>query len=547
MVFDIDIGALGTLDALHAAEQFVLLIHLHEVVEAGDGGDGRQLEGPPHDDLDGHEAVARPRDDGRDAHHDGGDVGVGRIQQRQLAAMAPREPQLPQREDNQDGRQYEVDGGVGNQHDAEHDDQEGQHEQRRVDERSVDHLAALQADVEREEHRLKQPGEVHHQARAHLDVVAVDEVAHHHDVDGEDGRADDPGEHRAARRPVAAAPALGQTPLNQGEGDDEGNGEVERHKDADEEHRFAAPLGVVVLLLVLGKGFVLGVGGAAGLAELTGQGGEHGDVVVGAHLEDVVLKHLVALLGKGVELVHLVLHAVVVDALGLKGLKEVLHVVAHAVGILQTGGAILQLLAREIERLVGSVVLVPLHHGRDLHSRNGARILADEGGSQRVDGVEQNAVALAEQILIVLGHRRHAAQRSDEGVVAVELAVEPFDDAVVRQRVAALVAQAPVEIDGLLAGISLVEGVVGRLGVEHQADLLTLVHVGDQLLMLGCALLLVHLQELLLLLVVGGQLGTQDAQRARQVFFFQHGVGRQQRHKHENQNGKEFLHRMRSV
>ena len=224
-----------------------------------------------------------------------------------------------------------------------------------------------------------------------------------------------------------------------------------------------------------------------------------------------------------------------------------LHVVAHAVGILQTGGAILQLLAREIERLVGSVILVALHHRRDLHSRNGARILADEGGSQRVDGVEQNAVALAEQILIVLGHGRHAPQRSDEGVVAVELAVEPFDDAVVRQRVAALVAQAPVEIDGLLAGISLVEGVVGRLGVEHQADLLTLVHVGDQLLMLGCALLLVHLQELLLLLVVGGQLGTQDAQRARQVFFFQHGVGRQQRHKHENQNGKEFLHRMRSV
>ena len=161
---------------------------------------------------------------------------------------------------------------------------------------------------------------------------------------------------------------------------------------------------------------------------------------------------------------------------------------------------------------------------------------------QRVDGVEQYAVALAQQALVGLRHGRNAAERCNERVVALNLALHPRDDFIVGQCLAVLAVQLSVQVHGLLAGVCHVEGVVRRLRVEHQPDLLALIHIGDQLLVLLSPLLFVHLHEHLLSAVVVGKFRAQYAQRACQVALLQYGPSLCQTHDADEQKCQKLLH-----
>ena len=328
----------------------VLLVHRHEVVEAGDGGDGGQLEGPPDEDLDAEEGVADPGGDAGDNHHDGGEVGIDDVLQRKLTLVAAHHPQLPHHEEEQQGREDEVEDAVGNEHYTQHDDERSEDHQRGVDVGGMQHLAPFQADVEREEDDLEEPGHGDDEGGAHLDEVAVNHGAHNHHKDGEEGYADDVGEHLALDLRAFAAPATGQQPVEDDVGDAQREGEVEEDEDADEEHGNATPLGVADALGA--EGGVLGLAGHAGLAEILGIGGDDTEIVGAAILEDVVLQDLIARLGEGIELAHLLLHAGVVAALGLEVLEEDLQVVANGLGVEEAGPAVGQLLAGEEEGLV---------------------------------------------------------------------------------------------------------------------------------------------------------------------------------------------------
>lgn len=121
---------------------------------------------------------------------------------------------------------------------------------------------------------------------------------------------------------------------------------------------------------------------------------------------------------------------------------------------------------------------------------------------QRVDGCQQDGVALRERILGIL-HGRDALQRGNQRVVALDLLCEVGDDAIVLQHLAAAPVQLMVEAGGLLAGVGHVEGVLGALRIEHQPYLFALLHVLDQLLVLCRSLLFIAGHESLLLLVVG--------------------------------------------
>ena len=158
-----------------ARDVVALLVHRHEIVEAGDGGDGGQLEGPPDEDLYAEEGVAHPGGDAGDDHHDGGEVGVDDVLQGESALVTAHHPQLPHDEEEQQGREDEVEDAVGHQDDTQHDDEGGEHHQGGVDVGGMQHLAPFEADVEREEDDLEEPGHGDDEGGAHLDEVAVDE------------------------------------------------------------------------------------------------------------------------------------------------------------------------------------------------------------------------------------------------------------------------------------------------------------------------------------------------------------------------------------
>ena len=91
---------------------------------------------------------------------------------------------------------------------------------------------------------------------------------------------------------------------------------------------------------------------------------------------------------------------------------------------------------------------------------------------------------------------------------------------------AAPVAQLAIKVHRLLTGVRHVERIVHRLRIQHQSNLLALIHVPYQLLVLGSPLLLIARHERLLLLIVSRQFRTQDAQRTRQITLLQHRLHR---------------------
>ena len=115
---------------------------------------------------------------------------------------------LPDGEDKQDRRENEVDQRVRDEHDAEQDDDERQHHQRCIDNRSVTHLLALETYIQAEEDRFEQPGNVDDKTCAHLYEVALNDSPYHHHNDGKERDAYNKDEHRPFLFEVLSAPLL---------------------------------------------------------------------------------------------------------------------------------------------------------------------------------------------------------------------------------------------------------------------------------------------------------------------------------------------------
>ena len=73
---------------------------------------------------------------------------VNPVEHRQVLSVTLCHDVLPNGEDEQDGREDEVDYCIRNKYDTEKDDDERQQHQRRVNDGSVMHLLSLEADIQ---------------------------------------------------------------------------------------------------------------------------------------------------------------------------------------------------------------------------------------------------------------------------------------------------------------------------------------------------------------------------------------------------------------
>ena len=278
------------------------------------------------------------------------------------------------------------------------------------------------------------------------------------------------------------------------------------------------------------KGFVLHVDGRLHHHNLHGQAGKDAEVVGTAISEDVVLQQFVSALGKLVEFQNLLADTLIVSVLCLKALQEVLHVALNGVGKQQAGITVSLLGSRQEERLqvvflfFGNLVVLLFGCLYHFHRFFIHRVASDEQGIllafQRVDGLQQDTIAGSKDA-VGIDDRRHALERTDEVVDTFYLLLDAGNNLVVLPHLAIAVVQVAPQVSCLLAGVRHIEGVVDGLRIEHQSDLLALMHVPDQLLVLLHALLLVTLHECLLLLIGSLKLGLEHTKCACQVFLLE--------------------------
>ena len=450
-----------------ASEQIACLVLLSQVVDEGDGHNGRQLEGPPYHHLHGEQRIANPGSDAGEDECYVRYVRIDLVEHGQVLPVTLGHYVLPDVEGEQDRWEDEADQSIGDEHDAEQYDDEGQHHQRRVDDGSVAHLLALEPDIEAQEDGLEEPGDVDDEPCAHLYEVTLCESPDQHDDDGEEGDADDVVEHRPLDLEVRSAPLLRQEPSQHDVADAECQGEVEDEEDADEQHGGTAPLGVKSLVPL--EGFVLHVDGGFRHHHLHGQRSKDAEVVGTAVAEDVLLQQAVSALSVFVELQHLLSYTLVVGVLRFEVLQEALHVAPYCVGKEDAGIAVPPLCPCQEERfqrllfVVGNLLVLLLHDGNLLFVH---RFASDEQGvllaGQRVDGLEEDAVAAAEDA-VGIDDGRHSLERADEVVGALNLLLQSGDELVVLPHLAVAAVQVALQVSSLLAGIRHVEGVVGGL------------------------------------------------------------------------------------
>ncbi len=328
-----------------------LLVHLHQVVAAHDGGDGSELEHPPDEQLNGHQRVAYPCHDCRDEHDGERDTAIDLVAQRHVATTVLECEDLPDGEEQEQGRKDDVDQRVGDQDDAEPD-----HEERHEDEGQVDlgpfaALASVEAHGHREVDGSDEPCHFDHQTGGHDHEVGAHEGAHYHDGDGDD------------------------------EG---GNKHIEKHEDARSHDDGAAPVGLVGLTFAVDSAFVaqrlvLGAEVHLHAHPIAREALKDGEVVGAGIDEDVLLEFGVFLLGVVVEFLDLVGHLGVVLIVLLEFFEHVLDDVAYALGINDTRVAVGDAKGVEHERtlhLLGFFPVDSLHgYGVSRHSIEGGHLV----------------------------------------------------------------------------------------------------------------------------------------------------------------------------
>ena len=240
-------------------EQIVRLILLRQVVDEGNGHDGRQLERPPYHHLHGKQRETNPRRNARKEHRKGGNLHITLVEHRQKLPVTPRHKVLPNADDKQNGREDKVDQHIRNQHDAEQNNDERQYHQRRIDDGGMLHLLSLQADIQTQEDSLQQPGNVDDEPRAHLNEVPVRQTPYQHYDDGKQRNADHIVQHRTLHLEVLPTPPLRQQPSQHDITDAKRQSKVEDQENADEKHRRTTPLGIHPPVAL--EGFVLKVDG----------------------------------------------------------------------------------------------------------------------------------------------------------------------------------------------------------------------------------------------------------------------------------------------
>ena len=142
-------------------------------MNAGDGEDTRKLHNPPDEHFHAQQRVAYPRTDDRSHENKQRDVGVQHVGARYVVVVSPDDAPLPESANEQNGREDEVHQVVGNEDDAERDDDEVDDNEREVDAESAFYLAGVEPDEQRDEDYAQQPCVLHQQLRGHDDEVLL--------------------------------------------------------------------------------------------------------------------------------------------------------------------------------------------------------------------------------------------------------------------------------------------------------------------------------------------------------------------------------------
>ena len=313
------------------------LVLLRQVVDAGNAHDGCQLEGPPYHNLHGKQRIANPCSNAGDNQRQGGDVRVGLVEHRQGLPVSLCHSVLPDGKDKQDGREDEIDQHVGDEHDAEQNDDERQQHQRCVDDGGVAYLFPFETHIEAQEDGFQQPGKIDDESCAHLDEVTLLKDSDQHNNDSEKCNSNGIVEHRPFDLKVLSLPFLRQQYIKEKVADDEREYQ-DKWNDADENHSSVAPLRVEPFVSL--EGLVLHVDGRFDHHNLHGQRSEDEEIVGTAVAEDVFLQQVVTALCKLIEFKDLFTYALVVSVLRLKILQKVLHVAPYRIGIQQAGIAV---------------------------------------------------------------------------------------------------------------------------------------------------------------------------------------------------------------
>ena len=315
-----------------------LLVHLHQVVAAHDGGDGSELEHPPDEQLNGHQRVAYPCHDCRDEHDGERDAAIDLVAQRHVATTVLECEDLPDGEDQEQGREDDVDQRVGDEDDAEPD-----HDERHEDEGQVDlgpfaALASVEAHGHREVDGSDEPCHFDHQTGGHDHEVGAHKGAHYHDGDGEEQCAQQDDIDTALVAKDLAAITLGDEDAQNDVADEGGNKHIEEHEDARSHDDGAAPVGLVGLAFAVDSAFVaqrlvLGAEVHLHAHPIAREALKDGEVVGAGIDEDVLLEFGVFLLGVVVEFLDLAGHLGVVLIVLLEFFEHILDDIADALGI----------------------------------------------------------------------------------------------------------------------------------------------------------------------------------------------------------------------
>ena len=112
-----------------------------------------------------------------------------------MTTVAAAHHQLPYTQGKHERRQQQIDHHIGDEYDANEDNQKCREHQRHVDDGSMTHLLASKTNIQREEDGLQQPCHVDDKSGTHLDEIAVAGGTYYHDDNGKKGDAHHVVEH----------------------------------------------------------------------------------------------------------------------------------------------------------------------------------------------------------------------------------------------------------------------------------------------------------------------------------------------------------------
>ncbi len=155
-----------------------IAVEIEVADEASDGEDACQLHDPPDEYLHRQQRVAHPRTDECEDEDGHRDVGVEHVGARNVPVVLANDEPLPNGAKQQNGGEGHVDQLVGDEHDAEGDDDEAYHDQWRIDVEGAAYLVAVDTQEQRDEDDTQEPSILDEQAAGHDEEVLLQRCPH---------------------------------------------------------------------------------------------------------------------------------------------------------------------------------------------------------------------------------------------------------------------------------------------------------------------------------------------------------------------------------